>query len=87
MEEPSLPIKAMLRAATVLSERSTNTVYQKSGSVNSDVMGLHWKVGVVYNPQVQGAIQTIHYSEDAILLEGFGEGQAAGLALRQNQQI
>lgn len=65
----------------------TNTVYQKSGNVNSDVMGLHWKAGAVYNPQVQGAIQTIHYSEDAILIEGFGEGQAAGLALRQNQQI
>lgn len=65
----------------------TNTVYRRTKGVNSDVLGLHWKVGATYNPQVQGAIQKIHYSENAILIRGFGEGQAAGLALRQNQRV
>lgn len=65
----------------------TNTVHQASKGVNSDVIGLHWRVGASYNPQVQGAITAIDYSEDAILIDGFGQGQAAGLALRQNQQI
>lgn len=65
----------------------TNTVYQKTRGVNSDVLGLHWKAGAIYNPQAKGVIEVIHYSEDAILIQGFGEGQAAGLALRQNQQV
>ena len=65
----------------------TNTVDQAYGGVNSNIFGLHWRVGATYNPQAQGAIAAIHYSEDAILIQGFGEGQAAGLALRQNQQV
>ena len=65
----------------------TNTVDQASKGVNSNVLGLHWRVGATYAPQTQGAIAAIDYSEEAILINGFGEGQAAGLALRQNQQI
>lgn len=65
----------------------TNTVYSVSRGVNSDVLGAHWKVGAIYDPHTQGAIAGIDYSEVAILIDGFGEGQAAGLALRQNQQI
>lgn len=65
----------------------TNTVHQASKGVNSDVLGLHWRVGAIYDPQAQGAITAIDYSEDAILIYGFGQGQAAGLALSQNQQI
>ncbi|MBM0745055.1 hypothetical protein JOY44_26415 (plasmid) [Phormidium sp. CLA17] len=65
----------------------TNTVNQASKGVNSNVLGLHWRVGATYDPQAQGAIAAINYSEEAILINGFGEGQAAGLALRQNQQI
>lgn len=65
----------------------TNTVYQTSRGVNSNVIGLHWRVEASYDPQTQGAITAIDYSEDASLIQGFGEGQAAGLALRQNQQV
>lgn len=65
----------------------TNTVHSASKGVNSNVMGLHWQVGATYDPQTQGAITAINYSEDAILIQGFGEGQAAGLALRQDQQV
>jgi hypothetical protein len=65
----------------------TNTVYPASRGVNSNVIGLHWHVDAIYNPQTQGAIAAIDYSEDAILIQGFGEGQAAGLAVRQNQQV
>lgn len=65
----------------------TNTVYKSSGSVKSNVLGLHWQAGAIYDPHTQGAIVAIHYSEDAILIQGFGEGQAGGLALRQNQQV
>lgn len=65
----------------------TNTVYQTSRGINSNVIGLHWRVEAIYDPQTQGAITAIDYSEDASLIQGFGEGQAAGLVLRQNQQV
>ncbi|MBD3886523.1 hypothetical protein IFO70_33150 [Phormidium tenue FACHB-886] len=65
----------------------TNTVYQTAKGVNSNVIGLHWQVRTTYDPQAQGAIVAINYSEDSILMQGFGEGQATGLALRQNQQV
>lgn len=65
----------------------TNTVHSASQGVNSNIMGLHWRIGATYDPQAQGAISAIDYAEDAILIQGFGEGQAAGLTLRQNQQV
>lgn len=47
------------------------------------VWGLHTKNNAIYNPQSVGAITSIDYSEDAISFGG-GQGQATGLALRQN---
>ena len=46
--------------------------------------GLNLKVIAIYSPVVSGAIQQIDYAEDGEMLNGFGTGQATGLALLQN---
>lgn len=52
------------------------------------VWGLHIKTNAIYNPQSVGAITSIDYSEDAINFNfGGGQGQATGLALRQNGHL
>ena len=59
-----------------------NTVYASgSGSVD---YGFNAYAKGSYNPAVKGAITSINYSEDNILLAGFGQGQASGPAFVQN---
>ncbi len=50
------------------------------------VAGFHRHLASVYDP-AQGAILTIDYAEDAIMLIGAGQGQGAGPALRQDGQV
>ena len=49
------------------------------------IHGFHIKLSAMYDPSVQGAIATIDYSEDSLLISGFegGEGQFAAPALVQ----
>lgn len=54
---------------------------------NSNIFGFNFRRGASYNPSKQGAIASINYSEDSILIEGFGEGQATGPALKQNGKL
>jgi hypothetical protein len=65
--------------------RIMNTV--NGGSAFSTVYGFHKNVGAVYLPKTQGPIGWIDYSEDSILLIGFGEGQGGGAALEQGGQV
>jgi hypothetical protein len=53
----------------------------------SVVFGAFFRTGAVYDPQTQGEIVTLEYSEDSIMFDGFGDGQHSGLALRQNDVI
>ncbi len=50
------------------------------------IEGFHINNTAIYNPQTQGAISSIDYSEDAINF-GWGDGHATGLALKQNGQF
>jgi hypothetical protein len=58
-----------------------------SSSCLGSAMGIHTKVGATYDPQTAGAIASVDYSEEAILLVGGGEGQASNLVAIQNGQI
>jgi hypothetical protein len=58
-----------------------------SASEYSTVFGAHFRTGLTYDPSTQGAIASLDYSEDAILVTGGGDGQATGCALRQNGQV
>jgi len=49
----------------------------------SGIGAFHRYIPVVYDPAVSGAITTIDYEEDAIMVEGAGDGQATGPAVRQ----
>jgi hypothetical protein len=62
----------------------TNTV---NGPAGSYFFGFHEKTTATYNPQTQGAIDSISYSEDSIMFSGYGEGQATGPALMQDGKI
>jgi len=62
----------------------TNTVYGPAGST---IFGFHEKISATYDPQTQGAIDSISYSEDSIMFCGYGEGQATGPALMQDGKI
>jgi hypothetical protein len=53
----------------------------------SNVYGAHLRSSAVYDPSTQGPIATVDFLVDAILLDGFGDGQAIGLALRQNGMV
>lgn len=54
-----------------------------SPTESSAVDSVHLFSGTTYDPQTQGPIATVDYFEDALLVEGFGDGQATGIALRQ----
>lgn len=54
------------------------------GGEPSGVLGFHKCLAAVYDPQTQGAIASIDYSEDSIMFSGFGHGQATGPALMQD---
>lgn len=65
----------------------TDTVpISPSATESSQTYGIHLHRGKMYDP-AQGAIATIDYSEDARLLEGFGDGQSTGLAVRQGGNV
>jgi hypothetical protein len=58
-----------------------------SPSEFSSVTGVNLFGGAVYDPQAQGAFVDLDYFEDALLEQGFGDGQATGIALRQNGNV
>jgi hypothetical protein len=64
--------------------RITNTV---NGPAGSAIFGFHGKISATYDPQTQGAIDSISYSEDSIMFYGYGEGQATGPALMQDGKM
>ena len=53
----------------------------------SAIWGIHLFGGKVYDPQVQGPFASVDYFEDARLVQGFGDGQATGVAVRQNGNV
>ncbi len=67
--------------------RIVNTVNRASGSRSSQVIGVHIWNGETYSPQTQGPITSVDYSENSIMFSGFGQGQGASLALKQNGNL
>lgn len=65
----------------------TTSVNTAADSTSAAIWGFHRNIGATYDPSSQGAIYQIDYSEDALLISGFGEGQATGPALRQGGLI
>jgi hypothetical protein len=61
-----------------------NTVYTATGGVGSVMYGFNEYKKGAYNPAKKGAITSIAYSEDSLLISGFGQGQATGAAVIQN---
>jgi hypothetical protein len=53
----------------------------------SNVYAAHLSSAAVYDPSTQGPIATVDFLVEAMLLDGFGDGQAIGLALRQNGMV
>jgi hypothetical protein len=53
----------------------------------SAVLGAHFNALATWDPQARGPIATVDFLEDASLLQGFGDGQATGLAIRQNGMV
>ncbi|HLO51960.1 MAG TPA: hypothetical protein VK211_26360 [Kamptonema sp.] len=64
-----------------------NTLYPNPNGSFSYILGFNQRIGAVYNPQLQGAISSIDYSENSILFSQSIYGQLTGLALKQNQKI
>ena len=67
--------------------RIINTANRASSSQSSNVIGFHIWNGETYSPKTQGAITSVDYSENSIMFSGFGQGQGAGLALKQNGNL
>lgn len=68
--------------------RISNTVKGKSDDASySGVWAFHQSLVSTYDPPTSGSILSINYSEDAILFEGTGDGQATGAALLQNGNV
>ena len=57
-----------------------------AGGGDSNTWNFHLNANATYDP-ADGAIESIDYSEDAILINGFGDGHALGPAILQNGQI
>ncbi len=64
----------------------TNTVFNATTGF-SRILGAYLKNNAVYNPQGDGAISHINYSEQALLISGFGNGQGIRPALKQGSDI
>lgn len=62
----------------------TNTVFTESGGIGSVMYGFNEYKKGAFNPAQKGAITSISYSEDSLLISGFGQGQATGAAVIQN---
>ena len=57
------------------------------GSNYSIVYGAHLNTSASYDPSVEGEILSLNYSEDSIMVRGFGDGQFSGPAIYQNGQV
>ena len=55
--------------------------------MTSYTIGFHQQIGAVYNPQLQGAISSLDYSENSILFGGYYNGQTTGVALKQDGKV
>jgi hypothetical protein len=65
----------------------TQTVNTASGpAASSTIYTIHINPAATYDPE-GGAINSVDYSELAILLDGFNQGQAGGAALRQGGRL
>jgi hypothetical protein len=64
--------------------QTVNPIPEAGGS--STTYNFHLNLTATYDP-ANGAIESIDYSEDAILISGFGDGQALGPAILQGGQI
>jgi hypothetical protein len=53
----------------------------------AQILGFHKNLLATYDPASLGAIAALDYSEDAIMLNGFGDGQASGPALEQDGKV
>ena len=53
----------------------TNTINDALPNGNSSVVGVHLRIGAAYNPSIQGAICSIDYSDDSLMVSGGGGGQ------------
>jgi hypothetical protein len=53
----------------------------------AQILGFHKNLLATYAPGSLGAIAALDYSEDAIMLNGFGDGQASGPALQQDGKV
>src|SRR5262245_34769652 len=61
--------------------RVRNVLGPASGpEATSIVYGIHLKSAAVYDPSTQGPIVNLDFQIEANLLDGFGDGQAIGLA-------
>ena len=49
----------------------------------SSISNFHHRLSATYDPSVRGPITCVNYSEDAVMIDGFGQGQGAAPALRQ----
>ena len=63
-----------------------HTLYPDPG-MTSYAIGFHQQIGAVYNPQLQGAISSLDYSEHSILFGGYYNGQTTGIALKQDGKV
>ncbi len=64
--------------------RIVNTTPNAAPNAFGQVFPVFRRLGATYNPQTQGAIASIDYAEDSILIDGSGDGLGAGPALVQN---
>jgi hypothetical protein len=51
------------------------------------VYGFGFNTNAVYDPGIDGPLTRLDYSEDARLVDGFGQGQAIGPALLQGGRV
>jgi len=61
-----------------------------STHVNEDCGAIYafaFKTTATYNPSSDGALAALHYSEDAMMIDGFGSGQATGPAIQQGGKL
>jgi len=73
-------------ASQILTGGNPDAFRQITNSVDGIMWGYHFKNSAVYNPSTQGAILSIDYSEDAILLDGTGT-LGAGPAIIQGGKV
>lgn len=64
----------------------STTVNSSSTTQRSNIISAHFFDEAVYDPS-QGAIHSLDYAEDSLLLFGFGEGQATGATVLQDDLV